>query len=234
MLQHLPYLPPTTIDLKLPPTKENLAFRDSSWKKRHKTRKLKKCSSCKEDFPTYAELEIHVKKDHPNFKYKCRYCPKTFNSVSWKYQHQARHKGLRYQCSVDSCSKLFQFGYQLQDHIKKHTKKALYTCSSHGCNKGFTTKHARTYHQKQHSMTASDKFLCDYKFPQDGKVFGKSFQRKNLLKQHMNGHIGWQLTTYCGKINNWPNARKYHQDNCKDCTAVKEKNKAIYRFKKEK
>ena len=82
-------------------------------KKRHKTRKPKKYSSCKEDFPTYADLEKHVKKDHPNFKYKCRYCPKTFNSASWKYQHQARHKGLRYQCSVDSCSKLFQFGYQL-------------------------------------------------------------------------------------------------------------------------
>ena len=203
-------------------------------KKRHKTRKPKKCSSCKEDFPTYAELEKHVKKDHPNFKYKCRYCPKTFNSASWKYQHQARHKGLRYQCSVDSCSKLFQFGYQLRDHIKKHTKKALYTCSSPGCSKGFTTKHARTYHQKQHSMIASDKFLCDYKFPQDSNVCGKSFQRKNLLKQHMNGHIGQQLTTYCSKIYNWPNARKYHQDNCKDCTAVKEKNKAVYRFKKEK
>ena len=159
-------------------------------KKRHKTRKPKKCSLCKEECPTYADLEKHVKKDHPNFKYKCRYCPKTFNSASWKYQHQARHKGLRYQCSVDSYSKLFQFGYQLCDHIKKHTKKALYTCSSCGCGKGFTTKRARTYHQKQHSMTDSDQFLCDYKFPQDGKVCGKSFQRKNLLTQHMNGHIG--------------------------------------------
>ena len=72
--------------------------------KRHKTRKPKKCSSCKEEFPTYADLEKHVKKDHLNFKNKCRYCPKTFNSALWKYQHQARHKGLRYQCSVDSCS----------------------------------------------------------------------------------------------------------------------------------
>ena len=39
-------------------------------------------------------------------------------------------------------------------------------------------------------MTDSDQFLYDYKFPQDGKVCGKSFQRKNLLKQHMNRHIG--------------------------------------------
>ena len=94
-------------------------------KKRHKTRKPKKCSSYQEEFPTYADLEKHVKKDHPNFKYKCRNCPKTFNSALWKYQHQARHKGLRYQCSVDSCSKLFQFGYQLCDHIKKHAKKGI-------------------------------------------------------------------------------------------------------------
>ena len=184
------------------------------------------------EFPTYAELEKHVKKDHPDFKYKCRYCPRTFTSASWKYQHQARHKGLRYQCSVDACSKLFQFGYQLHDHIKKHTKKALYTCSSRGCRKGFTTKHARKYHEEQHSLSDSDNFTCDYKI--SDKPCGKTFHRKNLLAQHMNGHIGQQLTTYCGKIYNWPNSRKYHQDKCDECKAVKEKNVAVYRFKKQK
>ena len=50
----------------------------------------------------------------------------------------------------------------------------------------------------------------------------------------MKGHIGQQLTMYCSKIYNWPNARKYHQDNCTECKDVKDKNKAIYRFKKEK
>ena len=216
------------------PKSAKFSIRRFQLRKRHKKKAEKKCSTCKKEFPTYAELEKHVKRDHPQFKYKCRYCPKIFNSSSWKYQHQVRHKGLRYQCSLDWCSKLFQFGYQLRDHLKKHTKKSLYVCSTRKCGEGFTTKRARTYHQQQHSLSDSDKLLCTYKFPQDGTVCGKSFLRKNLLTQHMNGHIGQQLTTYCGKIYNWPNARKYHQDNCEECKAMREKNKAVYRFKKEK
>ena len=201
-------------------------------KKRKPKRKPKKCSSCKQEFPTYITLAVHVKKDHPDYKYKCRYCPKTFSSASWKYQHQARHKGLKYQCGLDTCGKLFQFAYQLRDHKKKHTKKGLYTCSIRGCKKGFTTKRARNYHEQDHMVSDKEKLVCDFKQKDTDEPCGKTFSRPNLLKQHMNGHIGKKLVSHCGKVYNWPNARKYHQDNCEECQ--KSKVKPLYRFKTEK
>ena len=123
-------------------------------KKRKRKRKPVKCSACQQVFSSHKKLTQHVKDDHPEFKYSCRYCPKKFESASWKYQHQARHKGLKFKCSVDSCGKLFQFGYQYRDHQKKHTRKGLYLCSTRDCGRVFTTKRARTFHKKN---TASQK-----------------------------------------------------------------------------
>ena len=200
-------------------------------KKKKKKSKPKKCSSCEQVFDTYKQLATHVSKDHPEYKYKCRYCPKTFNSSSWKYQHQARHKGLQYQCGVEECSRLFQYAYQLRDHMKIHTGEQLYVCSTRKCGKGFTTKRARTYHEKKHSLTKADKLLCDYK-DSDNKVCGKKFERIALLTQHKNGHFGKKYVTRCGKVYNWPNSKKYHQDRCDLCKEIKQKE--LLKFKKKK
>ena len=118
-------------------------------------------------------LTKHIKEKHPEFRYKCRYCPKTFRSSSWKYQHQNRHKGLCFKCSIKDCGKLFQFKYQLDDHKQKHTRKALYVCSTRDCLKGFTTKRAHTYHEKKHDLEGRKDFVCDY--AKNGKFCGKEF-----------------------------------------------------------
>ena len=212
--------------------KGNFNYKNFQLKKPTKKKKPKKCSSCPKLCDTYKDLADHVKEAHPEYKYKCRYCPKTFNSSSWKYQHQARHKGLQYQCGVEECSKLFQFAYQLRDHMKKHTGDKLYVCSTRKCGKGFTTKRARTYHEQSHSLSPKDVFTCDYKESDTEKACGKKFQRKNLLTQHRNGHFGKKYVTYCGKVYNWPNARKYHQDNCDLCKEIKEKRRLKYKKKK--
>ena len=193
--------------------------------------KLKKCSSCEQQCATYKELTVHVKQSHPEYKYKCRYCPKTFNSASWKYQHQARHKGLQYQCGVEECLKLFQFEYQLRDHMKKHTGNKLYVCSTRKSGKGFTTKRARTYHELKHSLTTSDTFTCDYKESDDADICGKTFERKALLTQHLNGHFGKKYVTYCGKVYNWPNSKKYHQGRCDLCKEIRDKQHQKYKKK---
>ena len=165
--------------------------------------------------------------------YKCRYCPKTFSTASWKYQHQARHKGLKYQCGVETCSKLFQYEYQLRDHIKKHTKKGLYTCSVRGCKQErFATIRARNYHEQGHFVEAKDYLICDFKKEGSDQICGKSFARKNLYTQHRKGHEGKKFVARCGKVFNWPNSKKYHQDNCEECKTLKAKQNK--RFKKEK
>ena len=197
-------------------------------KRKPKTRKPLKCSVCKQLCDTYTELTQHIKDKHQEFRYKCRYCPKTFASASWKYQHQNRHKGLRFKCSVKDCAKLFQFKYQLDDHKRKHTRKSLFLCSTRDCLKGFTTKRARTYHEKKHDLDGKKDFVCQY--AKNGQICGKDFQRKELLEQHMKGHIGKKMVTHCGKNFNWPNSRKYHQDRCDTCKAEMKKNIFKYRF----
>ena len=85
-------------------------------KRKPSDRKPIKCSVCSQVVASYTDLTKHIKEHHPEFRYKCRYCPKTFASCSWKYQHQNRHRGLRFKCSIKDCGKLFQFSYQLEDH----------------------------------------------------------------------------------------------------------------------
>ena len=109
-------------------------------KKRKRKRKPVKCSSCQGIFSSHRKLTEHVKQDHPEFNYSCWYCPKQFESASWKYQHQARHQGLKFKCAVATCGKLFQFGYQYRDHHKKHSQKELYLCSTRNCGRVFTNK----------------------------------------------------------------------------------------------
>ena len=133
-------------------------------KKRKRKRKPVKCSACQEVFSSHKKLTEHISKDHPEFKYSCRYCPKKFESASWKYQHQARHKGLKFKCPVDTCGKLFQFGYQYRDHQRKHTRKGLYLCSTRNCGKVFTTKRARTFHEKNTASQQIHSFV-DLKYP---------------------------------------------------------------------
>ena len=197
-------------------------------KRKPSDRKPIKCSVCSQVVANYSDLTKHIKEHHPEFRYKCRYCPKTFASSSWKYQHQNRHRGLRFKCSIKDCGKLFQFSYQLEDHKRKHTRKALYVCSTRDCLRGFTTKRARTYHEKKHDLEGKKEFVCD--FAKNGKPCGKDFERKELLEQHFRGHVGKKLVTHCGKTYNWPNSRKYHQDRCDTCKAEKKKNVFKYRF----
>ena len=200
-------------------------------KKRYKKHKPRKCSSCTQLFSSYLKLTEHIKKDHPEFQYKCKYCPKLFNSASWKYQHQDRHKGLRYKCPNKKCAKLFQYGYQLRDHKKKHTRKAMYVCSTRDCLKEFTTKRARTYHEAKHNIAPEDSknYVCTFKENDEADPCGKGFERKALLEQHARGHKTLKLVSRCGKKKfNWPNSRRYHQQRCDDC---KDTLKSTYKYR---
>lgn len=198
-------------------------------KKRKKKHKPRICSSCQKVCKTYIELTQHIKDDHPDFKYKCKYCPKLFNSASWKYQHQDRHRGLRFMCPYKKCAKLCQFGYQLRDHVKKHSRKALYVCSTRDCLKAFNTKRARTFHEKKHSMDGSKNFICNFKPSDNDPPCGKAFERKEYLQQHAAGHKTLKLVSRCGKKRfNWPNSRRYHQQRCDDC---KDKLKSTFKYR---
>ena len=50
----------------------------------------------------------------------------------------------------------------------------------------------------------------------------KKFERNAYHDQHLNGHFGKKLKTYCGKVYNWPNSCKYHQDKCDQCKTMRD------------
>ena len=132
-------------------------------------------------------------------------------------------------CKYKKCGKLFQFGYQIRDHMKKHTRKALYVCSTRDCLKEFTTKRAHTFHAKSHSMDGSKKFVCTFKAKDTDTPCGKAFERKEYLEQHKAGHKTFKLVSRCGKKHfNWPNSRCYHQERCDDC---KDKLKSAFKYR---
>ena len=85
----------------------------------------------------------------------------------------------------------------------------------------FTTKRARTFHEKKHSITEKT-FICGFKASDDAKPCQKKFESKAYRDQHLNGHFGKKLKTYCGKVYNWPNSRKYHQDKCDQCQTMRD------------
>ena len=177
-------------------------YKVSALVKREKDKKEVKCTVCPKKFATYMKLVNHLKTDHPDYKFPCKYCPKTFDSSSWRYQHQMRHEGLRYKCPV--CFKLFQYYYMVRDHYKVHSKKKLYVCPSRNCLKGFTTKRARKYHQASHDIPEGVKeFTCDFVPDGSENPCAKTFARKELLDQHKRAHSK-SYVTHCGIVKNSP------------------------------
>ena len=109
-----------------------LAQKKYSLKKPDLKKKPHHCPACKQLEKTYKAVIQHLKESHPDYKYRCKYCCKCFNSNSWRYQHQLRHEGLRYKCPEPSCAKWFQFYYQVRDHWKKHSKRKIVYLSKQG------------------------------------------------------------------------------------------------------
>ena len=115
----------------------------------------------------------------------------------------------------------FNLDTSTKDHQKKHSQKELYLCSTRNCGRVFTTKRARTFHEKKHSITGKE-FICGFKASDDAVPCPKAFERKAYRDQHLNGHFSKKLKTYCGKVFNWPNSRKYHQDKCEQCKMMRD------------
>ena len=66
------------------------------------------CKICGQVKDSLQELEQHMRKKHKSFKYKCRFCQKTFQTKNGLYKHKLYHTvGLRYMCP--NCDKGFMF-----------------------------------------------------------------------------------------------------------------------------
>ena len=114
-------------------------------------KKVKKivCPICEETIYTQCAMNIHMKKEHPKFKFCCSECKEEFVTYNGCYWHTQRHYKLPLQC--DTCEKRCQYPKELQDHKKTHTNKGKIPCTWRGCTNRFVSKKTMWQHLQKHS-----------------------------------------------------------------------------------
>ena len=166
------------------------------------------CPICKKIFPLRREVNLHVSKKHPNFKYKCRYCPKAYINYASKYKHQKSHGFYKNICK--GCGKKFQFKKNLTVHKRTHTGRGLYRCPT--CPLTYTTKRAMDYHFKVHMGTIFRCINCSFDTNTEAN-----------LRQHVRGAHGPGWVSPCGKRFSWPPKMFRHRKKCSGCQGIKKR-----------
>ena len=168
---------------------------------------------CKVTKQTKKAVIKHMKETHKDYRYKCGRCLQEFTSWIGHYKHKKRHVGKSYIC--DDCGKDFQFGYELDEHVRGHTREELFECEN--CDKAYPSKRALKLHEKSH--TDNQEYTCEFT-EKNGKVCGQVCVSPNHLKQHHRGMHGEGWLCHCGKRFQWPGTMYNHK---KDCIAKRSK-----------
>ncbi|XP_074159694.1 transcription factor IIIA [Sminthopsis crassicaudata] len=133
-------------------------------------------------------------------------CDQKFNTKSNLKKHiDRKHENLhkQYVCDFEGCSKSFKKHQQLKVHQCQHTNEPLFKCNNEGCGKHFSSPGHLKRHEKIHEgyvcrkdcsflaktwtellkhmkETHKEEITCD--------ICGKTFKRKDYLKQHKKIH----------------------------------------------
>ena len=122
--------------------------------------------NCKMQKGTKAALVRHIKLDHKDYRYKCRKCAKTFETVTGRYKHELYHKFEKeFKCKY--CEKTCMFKSEMADHLRTHTGKNMFVCSVDGCENSYASKRACKAHERSHTLQSvycqhllEDKTVC--------------------------------------------------------------------------
>ena len=68
----------------------------------------------------------HVKEKHPNFRWKCHRCSRSFATKVGHYKHELCHKyGFHYECNKEGCGYHCLFRSEMEEHCCKNTVQLL-------------------------------------------------------------------------------------------------------------
>ena len=182
--------------------------------KRKKKMQTVKCPVCEDTFRSMRQHNIHMKKDHPRFKYACSKYDEKFSTYNACYKHTQKHYTLQYGCN--SCEQRFQFPHQLKNHVKLHTNKGKVQCTWKGCKRMFTCNKNMFQHLEAHSDKTYECTDCDPK---------RIYQMYSNFRQHVKGYHGSSFKSLCGITYKWPKLRREHQVDCDDCKSIRKERK---------
>ena len=110
-----------------------------------KARKIQ-CRLCTETFSTVKELNNHHRKDYGIVK--CPKCERYFSTQSSLDRHSYSHGELKFNCEV--CGKSFAFQSRLDQHMTVHIGNKL-SCPKKKCDRQFKNIWDLNRHMKLHS-----------------------------------------------------------------------------------
>ena len=105
---------------------------------------------CVRHFPKLSKLKLHIF-SHRNVRpYKCDKpgCEWAFHTASKLKRHQStihieKDRKVKYECKLEKCVEKvasFSTSYNLNQHLKRHSRPLKYKCSAPGCEAAFQTK----------------------------------------------------------------------------------------------
>ena len=154
------------------------------------------------------DVNEHIPKKYPNFKYHCRYCSKSYVNYASKYKHENLHGVLKHICNV--CHKAFQFKKNLTVHKRRHTGVGLYICPK--CPQFYMTKHTMDYHLNMHHNRKFTCTVCSFSTDTNSNL------RQHHLEQHRQGWLAPR-----GMKFQWPPKLFRHKKKCSTSLKLKEK-----------
>ena len=101
--------PESETDINLPkkPKPGKLNIKDFVIKHRKPRKRVFKCLVCKHKGNTQAEQNMHIKRKHADFHFKCKHCPKAYQTFNGKWKHKKTYQFFKHKCGI--CKKRFQF-----------------------------------------------------------------------------------------------------------------------------
>lgn len=135
------------------------------------------CKFCKKTFSTISVLNRHTRTVHEKIRqYSCDLCDKSFQHKSHLLAHQSVHsQGIR-AFRCEICSLSFKTEPVLANHLKLHTTIPNHICDI--CGSKFKSTTYLKIHKESHATTRT--FSCD--------TCGKSFKTSKTLKDHERTH----------------------------------------------
>ncbi|XP_064550110.1 zinc finger protein 836-like [Drosophila montana] len=150
------------------------------------------CKHCGHDFKYSAPLVEHLKSIGVYFGYKCEECGQKFHSRHFLKKHKRRVHGQADQHICHMCGKNFTTGFNLRNHIVRHSGTRPHKCKL--CSAAFSTTAELNNHQRTHDNVRP--YPCRYAC---GKSFRHCSNRSTHERVHMAGSLRPFQCDYCEK-----------------------------------